>query len=130
MPIVIVCPACKAKLKAPDSLIGKMVKCPKCSKAVLVKAVATAAPAPPKKPRVKPAPLLEEDPTEDMEATEDMEPMENQMAAGEEKVEARPKKGKRGNSKDSEGSKTSILHPRTLINLILSPFRMLFRKSK
>jgi DNA-directed RNA polymerase subunit RPC12/RpoP len=123
MPVIVVCPACKARLKAPDNLIGKTVKCPRCSKAVLVKAAAAAVPAPvyapPQKPAVKPAPGVEEDPTEDREPakdeepTEDMGPMEDQIPAEEEEVEARPKKRKRGSG--------------TLLNLFLLPFRVLVR---
>jgi hypothetical protein len=36
MPITIACPNCKAKLKAPDSAVGKTVKCPKCATPVRV----------------------------------------------------------------------------------------------
>ncbi len=32
MPIQVFCPHCQAKLNAPDSLAGKMIKCPKCAK--------------------------------------------------------------------------------------------------
>ena len=75
MPVTIICPACKSKLKAPDNLIGKAVKCPSCTKSILVKAAASApAPAPipaPKKPPVKPAPAIEEEPLEEMEPVED-----------------------------------------------------------
>lgn len=74
MPITLVCPACKAKLKAPDNLIGKAVKCPNCAKPVLVKAAAPApapAPAAPKKPAPKPAPIIEEEPLDEMDPVED-----------------------------------------------------------
>lgn len=129
MPITIVCPGCKAKLKAPDSLIGKSVKCPGCSKVVVVKAATAPAPAPvpdpPKKSAVKPAPLFEEDPTEDMEPTEDMGPMENETPAEEDEVEARPKKRKRGSSSDSERSTASFIHLGTLINLVFPPIGLL-----
>jgi len=42
---VVTCPSCHAKLKAPETLIGKSVKCPGCSKPVLVRETASA-PAP------------------------------------------------------------------------------------
>lgn len=75
MPVVVVCPGCKSKLKAPDNLIGKAVKCPTCSQAVLVKAPAAAAPAPPPAPVVKkpprPAPVVEEEPIEEVDPIED-----------------------------------------------------------
>jgi len=44
MPLSIQCPACQAKLNAPDNLRGKRVKCPKCQATVTVPA-ASAAPA-------------------------------------------------------------------------------------
>jgi uncharacterized protein len=75
MPVTIVCPACKAKMRAPDNLIGKAVKCPSCSKPILVKAAAPApapAPAPAaKKPPMKAAPVVDEEPLEDMDPVED-----------------------------------------------------------
>jgi predicted Zn finger-like uncharacterized protein len=37
MPLVIACPSCKAKLKAPDNAIGKAVKCPSCGTAIAVR---------------------------------------------------------------------------------------------
>jgi membrane-associated protease RseP (regulator of RpoE activity) len=40
MPLVIGCPSCKAKLKAPDNAVGKAVKCPSCGTAIAVKAPA------------------------------------------------------------------------------------------
>jgi hypothetical protein len=48
MPIAVVCPSCKAKLKAPEALIGKKVKCPGCGTSVLIEA--PEAPAPKKRP--------------------------------------------------------------------------------
>ena len=36
MPFTIACPGCDAKLKANETLSGKMVKCPRCSQPVLV----------------------------------------------------------------------------------------------
>jgi hypothetical protein len=73
MTVPVVCPACKAKLKAPDNLIGKTVKCPSCTKPVLVKAAAGPAPAVTpaplvKKPVKQPAPpVLEEEPLDEVE---------------------------------------------------------------
>ena len=52
MPIVIVCPSCNAKLKAPDHAVGKKVKCPTCSTAISVHAPA----AEPDPPRIQPIP--------------------------------------------------------------------------
>jgi hypothetical protein len=36
MPIAVVCPSCAARLGAPDQLIGKKVKCPKCQSPIAV----------------------------------------------------------------------------------------------
>jgi uncharacterized Tic20 family protein/Zn-finger nucleic acid-binding protein len=43
MPIEVACPACDAKLKAPDALAGKIVKCPRCSEKILVERPAPSA---------------------------------------------------------------------------------------
>lgn len=43
MAVSITCPNCGAKLKAPDELVGKQVKCPKCQK-VFVPGVAAQPP--------------------------------------------------------------------------------------
>jgi uncharacterized Tic20 family protein len=66
MPIAVICPSCKAKLKAPDTLNGKTVKCPGCAKPVTVKASVAPPPAPPPPAPRKPAPSPEviEDPVE------------------------------------------------------------------
>jgi S1-C subfamily serine protease len=71
MPIVISCPSCKAKLKAPDNAVGKAVKCPGCGTAIAVRAGAGAeAPAPAAK---GPAPRREA-PTDDMDFDRDEAP--------------------------------------------------------
>ncbi len=116
MPVTIVCPGCKSKLKAPDNLIGKAVKCPSCSKAVLVKAPAAPAPAP------TPAPIVKKPPRpapEELEEIEDVDPIDD-----EEEIEERPKKRKgrsRSGSTDAERSSASLIHYSTLLNLIVSP---------
>jgi membrane-associated protease RseP (regulator of RpoE activity) len=46
MPVVIACPSCKQKLKAPDAAIGKAVKCPGCGSAIKVNAPDAPEPAP------------------------------------------------------------------------------------
>jgi uncharacterized Tic20 family protein len=54
MPFIVHCPGCKARLKAPEALAGKTIKCPGCSQPVHIKA--PAAPAPPARPRAAPPP--------------------------------------------------------------------------
>src|ERR1700689_168218 len=44
MSIVIACPSCEAKMKAPDSAVGKKVKCPGCGEPLTVRAPVGAAP--------------------------------------------------------------------------------------
>jgi uncharacterized Tic20 family protein/DNA-directed RNA polymerase subunit RPC12/RpoP len=44
MPMEIVCPSCAAKLKAPEKLIGQVVKCPRCTTRVMVQAPPSALP--------------------------------------------------------------------------------------
>jgi uncharacterized Tic20 family protein/DNA-directed RNA polymerase subunit RPC12/RpoP len=91
MPIAVVCPACKAKLKAPDALLGKTVKCPGCSKPILVKASASPAPGPAstpanKKPAKKPVPEVLDD-----EVVDEAAPLEDETEAP-----PRPTKKSRG----------------------------------
>jgi LSD1 subclass zinc finger protein len=102
MPVAVICPSCRAKLKAPDGLIGKTVKCPGCATPVLVRAVGAAvAPAParvattprpvPKKPRPPEPEVLDEEPAEEM-----MDDIED------EEVEARPKKKSKAKQRADE----------------------------
>jgi uncharacterized Tic20 family protein len=46
MPIAVICPRCKAKMKAPDTLVGKIVKCPGCATSVLIPAAGAPQPVP------------------------------------------------------------------------------------
>ncbi len=46
MPFTISCPNCDAKLKATEALVGKTIKCPRCSRPVLVDPSAPAATTP------------------------------------------------------------------------------------
>ncbi len=104
MPIAVVCPACKSKLKAPDSLVGKTVKCPSCSKPVLVKAAAAPPPAPApvvKKPVKKPEPeVLDEEPIEDVPPVED-----------EDEAPARPKKKRKAEAENDDGEEQAAPPP-------------------
>jgi hypothetical protein len=56
MPIVVTCPECDAKIKAPEHAIGKMIKCPKCSGKFTATANSGAAPAPTPPPAPPPPP--------------------------------------------------------------------------
>jgi hypothetical protein len=40
MPITLICPSCSARLKAPETAVGKTVKCPKCGLSMAVTAPA------------------------------------------------------------------------------------------
>lgn len=68
MPIPLICPGCSAKVTAPDSAVGKKVRCPKCQAAVPVPAaegedfdVEDSAPLKPKKKPV----VVEDDEDDD-----------------------------------------------------------------
>src|SRR5262249_5195608 len=119
MPVTVVCPACKARLKAPDNLLGKTVKCPGCTKPVVVKVAASTPPPAPaiKKPMKQPAPpVLEEEPLDDMEeeldepklkknkkkrpVEEEEEPLDDME---EELDEPRPKKKKKKRAEEDYG---------------------------
>jgi uncharacterized Tic20 family protein len=79
MPIVVVCPSCKAKMKAPDNLVGKTVKCPGCAALVQVKAAASApAPAP---AAPAPAPVVRKPAPKPVEEVEEVAPIEDEEAA-------------------------------------------------
>jgi uncharacterized protein len=58
MPVAVVCPRCKAKMKAPDTFVGKVVKCPGCATSVLIPAtpVPASAPAPASQAGIRPVP--------------------------------------------------------------------------
>src|SRR5262245_23768191 len=70
MPLVIPCPSCKAKLKAPETLIGKTVKCPNCQSPIAVRAPANT-PAPPAKAAAAPAPAKKPAPQNDFDFSDD-----------------------------------------------------------
>lgn len=56
MSIAVACPTCGSKLNAPDNLLGKKVKCPKCAGSILV-ATATATPGSSVPKKSQPAPV-------------------------------------------------------------------------
>ena len=73
MPFTLACPGCQSKLKATEALVGKTIKCPRCSKPVLIQepspdAVATM-------PRMELPPARIEEPKEHTEFHDD-EPIE------------------------------------------------------
>ena len=69
MPLSVKCPACQAKLSAPDSAAGKRVKCPKCQAAIAVPATAPAQAAAatiPKPAALPPMPAAQAKPAADL----------------------------------------------------------------
>jgi uncharacterized Tic20 family protein len=78
MPFIVTCPGCKARLKAPEALAGRTIKCPGCSQPVHVKAPA-AAPAPPARPKAAPPPARQ--------------PVLDELEEVEDEVEPRPPAG-------------------------------------
>jgi hypothetical protein len=127
MPVTVVCPSCKAKLKAPDNLVGKAVKCPGCGSAVLVKAVAATAPAgsgsAPKapalaKPKTAPPPPKKPQPFEDIDEVDEVEDIEDyedepapSIAKGKAKKAPPPAEdGDRGPVSDNEKLMGLVLH--------------------
>lgn len=53
MPIVVTCDSCTAKLRAPEAVAGRKLKCPKCGTPILVPAGSAAKAAPASKPAEK-----------------------------------------------------------------------------
>jgi hypothetical protein len=91
MTLIVACPSCGTKLKAPENLIGKKVRCPKCS---MVFAVAAPEPE-------SIAPAVVEDPAparrrrEVAQETAPEPPEEESFAFDEESEERRPRKKQR-----------------------------------
>ena len=52
MPITVACPHCDAKLKLPDSVSGKTLKCPKCTDPFIAPEIDAPSPATPVRPKV------------------------------------------------------------------------------
>jgi uncharacterized Tic20 family protein len=99
MPLVIPCPSCKARLKAPENLIGKSVKCPNCQTTIAVKAPAGESPAPARQPAAsKPPRKTAPEPVEDFEELDERpsrKPAPRKARDDDEDfVEAPPKKAK------------------------------------
>jgi predicted Zn finger-like uncharacterized protein len=89
MPEVVSCPDCQSKLRVPDNLLGKKVKCPKCSNAFTAVAERPAAPPAAARPR-KPAPPPPEE--EEEEAPRPRKPARRQEEEFEEEPVARKRK--------------------------------------
>lgn len=70
MPLVVQCPACPAKLSAPESAVGKQIRCPKCGTVVDVPALGAAEEVPVadvKPAPVRPKPVVDDEEDEDTE---------------------------------------------------------------
>jgi membrane-associated protease RseP (regulator of RpoE activity) len=103
MPLVIACPSCKAKLKAPDNAVGKAVKCPSCGTAIAVRAPAGApdtAPTASRQPAGSKAPRRPE-PNDDYEVVEEDDRSHRSKGRPEPEEDDRPRKSAR--SRDDEG---------------------------
>jgi hypothetical protein len=147
MPVTVVCPSCKAKLKAPDNLVGKAVKCPGCGSAVLVKAVAAVTPAgsgsSPKapalaKPKTAPPPPKKPQPFEDLDEVDEVEDIEDyedepapSVAKGKAKKAAPPaEEGDRGPVSDNDKTMGLLLHLSSLVVGIIGPVVLWIMKRK
>jgi len=97
MSLMISCPSCKARLKAPENLIGKTVKCPQCQTAIAVKALADSPAAAPPRQAAKPPRKTEPDETfEDLDERPARKPAARKPRDEDDDdfTEAPPKKGK------------------------------------
>ncbi len=100
--IVVDCPGCPAKLSAPETAVGKQIRCPKCGAVATVPALVqaeevsvvdgTLAPSP--KPRPKPVPVDDDD--------DDERPRARGRRAEEEEEDERPRKKKRRRTADDD----------------------------
>jgi len=73
------CPACQTLLKLNDTLVGKKIRCPKCSGTFTVPAPAAAPPAPPAAAPPKPRPAPAAKPAAPPEASEEEPPEEQTL---------------------------------------------------
>jgi uncharacterized Tic20 family protein/DNA-directed RNA polymerase subunit RPC12/RpoP len=128
MPVTVLCPSCKAKLKAPDALVGKAVKCPGCGSAVLVKAVAAAAPAAAPnavaKGKTAPPPPKRPQAFENLNDVEDIEDLEEEVPSVAKGRKAPPPadEADRGPVSDNDKTMGMVIHLAFLINLVFAPF--------
>jgi uncharacterized Tic20 family protein/DNA-directed RNA polymerase subunit RPC12/RpoP len=148
MPFNLRCPSCQARLKTPEALIGKQVKCPGCGHQILVQVAATSvaaapvAPAPPKEISVAPppvvpsleipekpkAPPLQLDELEEVEDTEDdvveaveveeVEEVEEVMEVEEEEKEDRQRSKKKKKDQSPGRRSSSTPEDRTTAMLV------------
>src|SRR5262245_21626654 len=99
MPISTVCSSCSAKLKVPDNLAGRKIKCPKCGSAVTTADTAIArAPA-----TIKVTKPPASEPEELEEVPPDEPPPDDDTSDADER-EARPKKKKKKKKKRKDAS--------------------------
>jgi hypothetical protein len=104
MPLVIACPSCKAKLKAPDNAVGKAVKCPSCGTAIAVKAPAGVpdnVPATSRQAAGSKAPRRTE-PNDDYEVVEEDDRSQRSKGRSEPEEDDRPRKSTRARDEDDE----------------------------
>ncbi len=144
MPVTVLCPSCKAKLKAPDNLVGKNVKCPGCGSAVLVKAMAAAAPAAapkaasgssPKAPALAkaksaPPPPKPQPPVDELDELDDVDEVEDEPVQSITKTKGKKApppadeepEPERGPVTDNDKTMGMVIHLAFLINLVFAPF--------
>ncbi len=76
MPFTLSCPGCDAKLKANEALVGKTIKCPRCTKPVLIRQPAPTALATMPRMELPPARIAPPPAPTDYEEEDDVEPAE------------------------------------------------------
>jgi predicted Zn finger-like uncharacterized protein len=107
MPTTVDCPSCNRKLRIPDELLGKKVKCPTCGNAFTASAAPSADPmeeeAPPPSPRRAAAPPPPEE--------------EYQDEPAEEQGEERPSRRRRSRKEPHRGTLILILGILGLVTL-------------
>lgn len=117
MPITVTCPTCSGKLRVADHLVGKKIKCPKCSALLPVAAVEEAA-ITQQKPPAKAEGIAQTITT--LEEIEDDD---------EEEEEERPRRSRRDIRRDPAGEAVSTIIPykngRALIAYYLGVFSLI-----
>jgi hypothetical protein len=112
MPIAVTCPGCSTRMQVPDTVAGKMIKCPKCQGIVAVPA---------------PAPAVSETDADERRSKaraktiveDDEKPRKKAKVAFEDDEDDRPtKKKKKKRSEDDEGNEGNEGNSRLVRNII------------
>ena len=130
MPLVVLCTACPAKLSAPESAVGKQIRCPKCGAVVDVPALVAAEEVPvedAKPAPVRPKPVVDDDEEED---TEETRPRKRRDRDAEDEPPPRRRKRRRAAKRGSggEGVFLAVVVGLVLVGVVATGAILIVRK--